>query len=59
MPLVPCTNRLTTTSRESGSPDSREVTSSRKPLILVVEDHECARSALTAIDAEMPALGTA
>jgi len=49
MPSAPYTNRRTPTSREPGSPGSREDTSSRKPLILVVEDHDSARSALTAL----------
>jgi CheY-like chemotaxis protein len=49
MPSASYNNRSTTTSRESGSPGSREATSRRKPLILVVEDHDCARSTLAAL----------
>jgi PleD family two-component response regulator len=43
------TNRSMTTSRESGSPDSREAFFPRKPLILVVDDHDAARLAAAAL----------
>jgi CheY-like chemotaxis protein len=42
-------HRQMTTSRESGSPDSREAASPSKPLILVVDDHDAARLAAAAL----------
>jgi len=42
-------DRRMTTSRESGSPDSREAASPHKPLILVVDDHDAARAAAAAL----------
>ena len=49
MSLTQLPDRWMTTSRESGSPDSREAASRHKPLVLVVDDHDAARAAAAAL----------